>query len=234
MKYVIRLIAAWGVHGFTASGIFLIFAALVASVDNRFNDAFVFLTIAVVIDALDGFLSRRAEVKKYAPGIDGALLDNIVDYCGFVFVPAFIFYRAGLVPGGAGFAAGFIILFSSLYQFTQKDAKTEDYFFKGFPSYWNIVVLYLYLYQPGHVISFLVIICFAVMVFVPFKYIYPSRTAYLIKTTLIFSVLWGAGVLIILLYPATVIPVWFSSVSVLFFIYYGGVSILLTFREKAS
>lgn len=234
MKNITRIAAAWGVHFFTAAGICLIFTALIAAVDNRFYDAFIFLVIAVFIDAVDGVLSRRAEVEKYAPGLDGVLLDNIIDYCGFVFVPAFIFCLAGLVPGPAGLILCFIILLSSLYQFTQKDAKTEDSFFKGFPSYWNIVVLYLYLYQPGNLISFSVIICFALMVFIPVKYIYPSRTVYLIKTTLSFSALWGGGVLFILLYPSRVIPPWFSVLSVLFFLYYGGVSIFLTIRKKAS
>ncbi len=102
---------------------------------------------ATVVDATDGVLARAADVERLTPGLDGARLDDIVDYVTFVFLPMLVVYRSGLVGGVPGFLTVSIVLLSSAYGFAFSDAKTGDHFFTGFPSYWNIVALYLYAAQ---------------------------------------------------------------------------------------
>ncbi|MFO7886239.1 MAG: CDP-alcohol phosphatidyltransferase family protein [Desulfobacteraceae bacterium] len=230
-----HLIYAWSAHVFTTSGVCFLFLSLIAAVDGHFKLAFLYLAVSTLIDALDGFFSRKANVKKHVPGIDGELLDNIIDYTGFVFVPAFIIYKLNLIPGFFGLAACFIILTTSCYQFCQKDAKTKDHYFKGFPSYWNIVALYLFLYQAHPFTGFFIILLCGVLVFIPVKYLYPSRTKFFQKPILVMGTLWGAGIFIVLLlndigHP----PVWFSLVSTAFFAAYTGASLVATFKKTPA
>lgn len=220
---------AWGVHLFTASGICVLFLALIAAVEMDIVKSFLYLCMATVIDAVDGTLSRVANVKIYGKKIDGGLLDNIIDYAGFVLIPAFIVYQAEMIPGNWGLAACFIMLLSSCYQFCQVDAKTDDHYFKGFPSYWNIVVLYLFLYGTGPLFNFLVLSLCAVLVFVPVKYIYPSRTRYHKKLMLGLTTVWGLGIFYVLLKGFEQMPMWFSAVSTVMLVVYLGASLVATF-----
>ncbi|MFO7748839.1 MAG: CDP-alcohol phosphatidyltransferase family protein [Desulfobacteraceae bacterium] len=230
-----RILYAWSAHLFTISGVCFLFLSLIAAVDMKFKLAFVYLAISTLIDALDGFFSRKAHVKKYVPGIDGELLDNIIDYTGFVFVPAFIIYKLDLIPGAFGLTACFIILIASCYQFCQKDAKTKDHYFKGFPSYWNVVALYLYLYQTDPFTGFLIIFLCAALVFVPVKYLYPSRTKFFQKPILVMGAVWGAGTFVVLLgYDKSNPPLWFSIISAIFFGAYTTASLVATFKKTAD
>ena len=117
-------------------------------------------------------------MKERLPGYDGARLDDIVDYLTYVFVPVLLVMRAGLLPSGSGLAVGALVLLASAYGFGQVDAKvaTSDYFFTGFPSYWNIVALYLYVWRLPAAANAVLLIVLAVLVFVPIRYVYPSRT----------------------------------------------------------
>ncbi len=102
------------------------------------------MVAATFVDATDGVLARRARVKDVLPGIDGARLDDIVDYLTFVFLPVLLALRVGRAAIRMGWRGGAAMLLSSAYGFAAADAKTDDHFFTGFPSYWNIVALYLY------------------------------------------------------------------------------------------
>ena len=135
---------AWLVHIFTASGAVLGLIALWAIHERHFIAAFWLMGVTIIIDSVDGFLARRTQAKLVAPQIDGALLDNIVDYFTYVLVPAFFLLVTKLLPSGWEFIAVSVLALASAYQFTQPEAKTDDHFFKGFPSYWNIVVFYLF------------------------------------------------------------------------------------------
>src|SRR5262249_38328997 len=137
-------------------------------------------------------LARFINVKKRVPAFDGALLDNIVDYLTYVVVPVFLMIRAGLVEGIFGIVVAGLVLIASAYQFCQANAKTPDNYFLGFPSYWNLVVFYLYCLQLSSLVNELILSAFGVMVFVPIKYIYPSRTRPLRPLTLTLGFLWGA------------------------------------------
>ena len=182
---------AWLVHFYTASGAVLAFVASVSAVEGRFREAFLALVAATVVDATDGMLARRAGIPGSTPDFDGARLDDIVDYLTFVFVPMLILYRAGNLPDGWGLWVVAAVLLSSGYGFASLDAKTSDYFFTGFPSYWNIVALYLHAAGTPDVFNGVLLLVLVVMVFVRIGYVYPSRTPVLRGLTNILGGIWA-------------------------------------------
>ena len=171
------MLNAWLVHLYTASGALFAFLALNRIFYDRYRDAFFWLFVAVIVDATDGMLARRTDVASRLPWFDGAKLDDIVDYLTYVFVPAFFVWHALLVPDRWSTILVAAILLSSAYGFNRNDAKTADGFFTGFPSYWNIVVFYLYLSGWPPEANGAILATLVVLVFVPVRYVYPSRTA---------------------------------------------------------
>lgn len=219
----LRKAAAWAVHLFTASGAVWGFLAILAIFDLDWRQAILWIILAVLVDGLDGMLARWADVKTHAPGIDGSLLDNILDYLNYVVVPAFFLVQApNLLPESLRLPAAALILLTSAYQFTQVDAKTdssEDYFFKGFPSYWNVMVLYMLVMGMHPWINLAFVVFFNILVFVPVKYVYPSRNNRLRKLTLAFTYLYGAvGIWGVLQYPN--VPQWVVWASFAYVAYY--------------
>ena len=227
----LRKSAAYGVHLFTASGAVWGFMAMYAILNAQWKVAILWMVLAMFVDGFDGILARRADVKNYAPNIDGGLLDNILDYFNYVIVPAVFFIEApNILPNGWNFPVAFIILLVSAYQFTQSDAKTDgedDYFFKGFPSYWNVVAVYMLVMQWNVWINLGFLLLFSVLVFVPIKYIYQTRSGYLKKVTLGVSYLYAAiGVWGIFQYPD--VPKWVVWSSFVYVGYY----VVLSFLPK--
>jgi phosphatidylcholine synthase len=225
------LIAAWLVHAYTASGIVLALLATRAVIDHNYRTAFWWLWLQVAVDATDGVLARRARVTERIPWFDGAKLDDIVDYLTYVFVPALIVWRAVLVPAVLTMPVAAAMLLSSGYGFSRKDAKTDDHFFTGFPSYWNIVVFYLLVAAwPASVNAGVLLTC-VVLVFIPIRYVYPSRTPVLRLFTNLIGVTWAAGMLLMLWqYPAVSrIVMW---ISLAFPAYYLALSIRLSVRRQ--
>lgn len=174
-----RRCLGWLVHIFTASGAFVGLLALLAIYRHQLLPAFWMMGIAVVIDAVDGMFARMIKIKVAVPQINGELLDNIVDFVNYTIVPAFFILVTDLVPAYWCVLCVIAITFSSAYQFTQVDAKTSDHFFKGFPSYWNIAIFYLYFWQMSPTTNLIILLVLAVLSFIPIKYIYPSRLDYL-------------------------------------------------------
>jgi phosphatidylcholine synthase len=150
------------------------------------------------VDATDGVLARAVRVSERLPWFSGSKLDDLVDYLTYVFVPALIVWRALLVIDPWTLIVPSAMLLSSGYGFSNASAKTSDHFFTGFPSYWNIVVLYLLLLQLSPDVNAAILIGFAAMVFVPVRYIYPSRTTILPRTTNMLGAVWAAAMLFIL------------------------------------
>jgi phosphatidylcholine synthase len=223
----------WLVHVLTASGALLAWLALEAAVRSDYRAAFAWLGVATVIDAVDGWLARLVQVKDRVPAIDGARLDDIVDYLTFVFVPAWIVSQASLVPAAWILTVVAAMLLSSAYGFSQIRAKTSDFFFTGFPSYWNIVVLYLFALGWPPPVNGAVLLALAVLVFVPIGYIYPSRTPVLRTLTIVLSVVWGiacVGIIAYLPEPPRLL-VW---ASLLFLLYYVVLSVVLHLRRAVD
>ncbi len=190
---------AWSVHLITASGAVFGLFALYAISEGYWLPAFWLMGGAVVVDGIDGTLARRFGTKQLAAKVDGAMLDNIVDFLNYVIVPAFFLIHSELLPPIFRMPLAGLIALCSAYQFSQIDAKTEDHFFKGFPSYWNIVVFYLFLWQLQPIYNALILSVLCVLVFVPIKYIYPSRLEYLSEKQILrtgmlgLTLLWGVG-----------------------------------------
>jgi phosphatidylcholine synthase len=202
-----RTCLAWCVHFYTALG--LVAAALIAVLIVRgdaesFRWAFVLMLVATLIDATDGTLARRIRIKEVLPGFDGRRLDDLVDFLTYTSLPLFLIWRARLLPEGQE-AWLLVPLLASAYGFCQVSAKTDDGYFLGFPSYWNLVAFYLYVLQPfSPWLALGIVVGLAVLTFVPARYLYPSMGGRLNRVTNVLGVGW-AGLLIGILWllPAT-------------------------------
>ena len=223
---------AWLAHLYTASGAVLAFLAARAVVDHDYRTAFFWLGVQIFVDATDGLLARALRVHERLPGFNGAKLDDIVDYLTYVFVPALFVWRAVLVPDSWTLWVAGAMLTSSAYGFNRADAKTADHFFTGFPSYWNIVVFYLLLARLPATVNGVILLVLAALVFVPIRYVYPSRTPVLMWPTNILGAIWGALMLMMLWqYPAVSQPVFLASLA--FPIYYVLLSFALQIRGSS-
>ena len=129
--------------------------------------------VALFVDGFDGTLARRVRIKETLPNFDGALLDNLVDYFTYAIVPAYFLYQANLLPADFRLLAVAAMLLASAYQFCQADAKTDDHYFKGFPDYWNILVLYMFLLNSNPQINLAIMLLCVILVFVPIHYFIP-------------------------------------------------------------
>ncbi|MDG2336097.1 MAG: hypothetical protein P8Q97_17945 [Myxococcota bacterium] len=167
-----RKLAAVAVHLFTASGAVWGLFALLEILRGELALAVVYMLVALAIDSVDGFFARRLAVNEYLPKIDGRRMDDIVDYLNFVIVPCVFIWKAGAVLGPAWLA---IPVLASAFGFSQKEAKTDDNFFLGFPSYWNVLAFYLWLFDFSALAGTLWIVGLSIAIFIPFKYLYPSR-----------------------------------------------------------
>jgi phosphatidylcholine synthase len=220
------------VHLLTASGAVLALAAVFDAFAGDYRRAFLWLAVTTAIDSVDGALARAAHVKERTPQIDGGRLDDIVDYLTFVFVPALVVVRAGLVPAAWGLPVASAMLLSSGYGFAQANAKTSDHFFTGFPSYWNVVVLYLYVLGLGPAVNAAILALLAVLVFVPIGYVYPSRTPTLRGVTIGLGAVWAVLVVaMIWMLPAP--PRWLVGSTLVFPAYYAVLSFALHARRAA-
>jgi phosphatidylcholine synthase len=226
----VNIISAWLVHLYTASGAVAAFLGVLAVFDGRFRDAFLWMAAATFVDATDGWLARQARVKDRIPQIDGGRLDDIVDYLTFVFLPMLLLYRSGVLPPGWGVPVSSVVLLSSAYGFARADAKAADHFFTGFPSYWNVVALYLFVAALPPSVNALVLLAFSALVFVPIGYVYPSRTPALRRLTLGLGVIWGVLVLAMILTLPEVPRLLFLA-SLIFPFYYFALSLVLHQRR---
>ena len=225
-------IGAWLVHLYTASGAAIGFAGIAAALALNIRLAFVAMFVATLVDATDGLLARRARVKEVLPQIDGARIDDLVDYVTFVVLPMIIVLQFRMLSAPVAVVIGGAVLVCSLYGFVAPDAKTADHFFTGFPSYWNIVVLYLYVMGAGPAVTAAVLVGLCALIFVRIGYVYPSRTPTLMRTTLALSALWAVAVAaMIWMLPARATAL--AILSLFFPVYYFVLSVVLQIRRTA-
>ena len=218
-------------HAYTGIGAVLAFIAAQAIVHGDDRRALASLFAATIVDATDGAFARRARVKDVLPEVDGGRIDDIVDYLTFVFLPLLLLDASGGLYRVAALPVIAVVLLSSLYGFVAPDAKSSDHFFTGFPSYWNIVVLYLLLFQVSPAYNALILLSFSALVFVRVGYVYPSRTPTLRVLTLTLGVAWGILLAaIIWLWPSP--PRWLSIASLVFPVYYTVLSLVLNSRRS--
>jgi len=230
---LLSFVTAWLAHLYTATGAIAAFLATVAVFEQDYRRAFLWLYVQVLVDATDGALARALRVHERLPWFNGAKLDDIIDYLCYVFIPALIVWRAQLVPIGWVMPVIGAVLLSSAYGFNRVDAKTEDHYFLGFPSYWNIVVLYLFLAQLPKPVNAVVVVALAVLVFVPIRYLYPSRGTEFKTLTLALCAIWGA-LLFLMLWQLPAVSRSLFLASFVFPIYYVALSLWLEVRNKIS
>jgi phosphatidylcholine synthase len=190
-----RTTAAWLVHLYTSTGGIIGLFALLFAADGQARVAFFLLVIAMLVDSTDGIMARRVNVREVTPNFDGAMVDNVVDVLTYVWVPVFIMVYEGLLPHPLWLV---IPVMASLYAYGQVNMKTEDSFFLGFPSYWNVIALYLYWLQPPPVLAVLMIIVPGVLTFVPTRYLYPSRNRILWRTSWVLAAIWFLMLMVML------------------------------------
>ena len=226
--------AAVAVHVYTAIGAVLGFAMVVEAFDGHTTTVLWLFLAAMVIDGTDGLLARRLRVKEATPGFDGALLDNIVDYITYCFAPVVLLWADGRLPGGVvgGIVAGLPLLASS-YQFCRSDAKTDDHFFLGFPSYWNVVAFYVVVLEVSPTITAVLLTVLSVLVFVPVKYVYPSRTENWWWTNMAATAVWFAAYAVIVAQLPDPNPL-VLGLSLAYIAFYTAESLMLTLRRRRS
>jgi phosphatidylcholine synthase len=223
-------VAAWSVHAFTATGSVLALLMVHFAYQGEVRTVLWLFLAAMFVDGTDGMLARRFRVKEVVPQLDGALLDNIVDYLTYAFAPMVLLWETGYLPDGAwGGVVAATPLVASCYQFCRSDAKTEDHFFLGFPSYWNVVAFYVIVFELGTVATTAVLLALTVLIFVPIKYVYPSRTETLWYTNMAlataFLVLFGA-----ITSQLPDVPIVLTGLSLAYLAYYVAISLWLTLR----
>ncbi len=218
-------------HLYTASGAILGLLAIDRATRGDFRGSFIAMAAATVIDATDGTLARAVRIRDRIPFIDGALLDNIVDYLTFVIAPVYVMVRAEIIPAGApATALAALVLLMSALGFCHAEAKTADHFFRGFPSYWNLVALYLFCFGFGIWTNFAIVAALAIMVLVPIKCIYPSRTVPMRRVTLTLGVVWAIATVAMLPQLPHPNPI-LLGISFAYVLYYFAVSFFLQARS---
>ena len=164
------------VHLFTATGAVFAMLAMLAAVDHKWDLMFLWLVVAFFVDGIDGPLARKYDVKRNAPEFDGILLDLIIDYLTYVFIPAFALFTSGLMDGWTGWFAIIVITFASALYFADTRMKTKDNSFSGFPGCWNMVVIVVFALKPNFWIILALVTVLAIAMFLPWKFIHPVRT----------------------------------------------------------
>jgi len=225
-------LAGAAVHLYTASGSVLALLIVIAAFDGHVVTALWLGLATLWIDGTDGMLARHFRVKETIPWFDGARMDDIVDYLTYVFAPIVLLWTTDRLPHGAiGWVLAALPLLASCYQFCRVDAKTADHFFLGFPSYWNVVAFYAIVLDVGRTGVAISLVVLTVLVFVPVRYVYPSRTKLLRSLNLALAGTWLITYAVLLAeypHPNPVVV----ALSIAYLVYYVGLSLYLTLGAR--
>ncbi|WP_299415245.1 CDP-alcohol phosphatidyltransferase family protein [uncultured Sulfitobacter sp.] len=181
---------ALSVHLLTASGAVFAMLAMLEAVQAHYDMMFFWLVVAFFVDGIDGPLARKYDVKTNAPEFDGVLLDLIIDYLTYVFIPAFALFKSGLMDGWSGWLMIIIVTFASAMYFADTRMKTKDNSFSGFPGCWNMLVLVIFALNIPWYISLVLVTFLAITMFIPLKFVHPVRTERWRAVTLPMALAW--------------------------------------------
>jgi phosphatidylcholine synthase len=182
-----RQTAAWLVHLYTILGGIVATLGLFEAAKGNLRNAFLLILLSHLIDGTDGLLARKVRVKQALPNFDGSMVDNVVDVYSYLWIPVFIMWQENLLPHDAWLI---IPIIATMYAYGQTDMKTDDNFFLGFPSLWEVIALYLYFFQPVAWVAVLMVLVPGILSFVPVKFLYPSKNKFLQKPSLILAAVW--------------------------------------------
>lgn len=218
---------AWGAHGFTATGVVTAFLATLALFDNQPKACLLWLGLALIVDGVDGSLARKVKVQTVLPQFDGSVLDLVIDYLTYVFIPALFIYRYIDLPAYTPLLLTSVILVSSLYCFCNVNMKSQDNYFQGFPAAWNVVALCLYLIAPPPWITLLGIIVLALLTVTRMKFLHPFRVRRLMPLNITVTAIWLlCSLALVLGHPA--LNVWVMGLWLLMSGYFLGICIWRT------
>ncbi|NBA97156.1 phosphatidylcholine synthase [Pseudomonas sp. R5(2019)] len=193
---------AWGAHGFTATGVITAFLATLALFENQPKACLLWLGVALIVDGVDGSLARRVNVKSVLPHFDGSVLDLVIDFLTYVFIPALFIYRYIPLPAYTGLLATTIILVSSLFCFCNVNMKSKDNYFQGFPAAWNVVALCFYTLSPSPWLTLLTIIGLALLTVTRVKFLHPFRVRRFMPINITVTFVWLlCSLLLVLSHP---------------------------------
>jgi len=226
--------AALGVHWLTALGAGIALVALLEAVRAHWVGMFVWLGLALLIDGIDGPLARKLKVTQIQPNWSGEVLDLVVDFVTYVFVPAYAITASGLLLPLIGPLLGIGIVVTGAMYFADRRMKSDDNHFRGFPALWNAAAFYLFLLQPPPVLGSLLIAALIVLTFVPFHTIHPVRVARLRWLNLALMALWAGLALLTLRQDFAVsLPTRVALCAIALYILFGDafIRLLRSFRK---
>jgi phosphatidylcholine synthase len=227
-RQAVTVFAGLLLHIYTASGSVLAFLIVLAAIDGRVETALWIALAALIVDGTDGMVARYLRVSETIPWFDGARLDDIVDYITYAFAPMVLLWAGDFLPdGAAGVVVAGLPLVASCYQFCRTDAKTADHFFLGFPSYWNVIAFYVVVLEIDKTWTAVLLVACSIMVFIPIRYLYPSRTKFYRGVNIALTALWLAMYAVLLTQSPD--PQWWAvALSLLYLVYYAAMSLYLT------
>jgi phosphatidylcholine synthase len=215
---------AFAVHIFTAAGAALALVALLYAARGQWPGMFLCLGIAMIIDGVDGTIARWLKVAEVLPRWSGDVLDLVVDFVTYVFVPAYAIAAGGLLPQPLALLAGMVIVVTGAIYFADRQMKAADNYFRGFPALWNLAAFYLFLLKPGPLTAALIVVGLAALTFVPFKFLHPVRVARLQMLNIAALLIWSALALIAVLNDLAPGP-WVAGGLVVIAVYFVGVGL---------
>jgi phosphatidylcholine synthase len=215
---------AFAVHIFTATGAALALAALVYAVRGQWAAMFLCLGLALFVDGVDGTMARYVKVAEVLPRWSGDVLDLVVDFVTYVFVPAYAIASGGLLPDLLALPAGIVIVVTGALYFADRNMKTPDNYFRGFPALWNAAAFYLFLLKPAPWLAAAIVVALAALTFAPFKFVHPMRVARLRAITISALMLWSLLALIAILTDLDPGP-WVAGALAVIGLYFLGVGL---------
>lgn len=207
---------AWSAHIFTLTGVIWAMLATIALHDGHIRDMWMWLGIALLVDGVDGSFARAVKVTEYAPGFDGATLDNIVDYLTWTFIPAL--FMAFYLPFGSrtvGISVALLVCVSSMFCYCNVSLKTPDHYFMGFPAAWNVVAAIMWIFQTGAVFNIVATVILAVLTVAPIAFVHPFRVGRLRTANIIAALVWVGTTAALVAYapvrPIILTGIWWTA-----------------------
>jgi phosphatidylcholine synthase len=182
---------AFTIHIFTACGAALAFLALVLATGDHWAGMFFYLGMALVVDGIDGPLARAFKIKEVLPRWSGEQLDFVVDFVTYVFVPAYAIAASGFLPDALAIPAGLVIVITGALYFADREMKTGDNYFRGFPAVWNVAAFYIYILQPAGWFAAALVAVLAALTFAPIRFVHPLRVAHLRALNIALMAVWA-------------------------------------------
>lgn len=223
---------AFAVHVFTASGAALGLLAMLAATRGEWALMFGWLGAALFVDGVDGTFARYFHVSAVVPRWSGDVLDFVVDFLTYVVVPAYAIAVGSLLPNALATPLALVIVVTGALYCADREMKTADNHFRGFPVLWNLAAFYLFLLRPDPWIAAAAIGLLVVLTFVPFPFVHPMRVKRRRVLNIALLAVWSVLALVALwqdMKPQAWVVVALCAVGV----YFLGAGLLRPHRSKA-